>query len=200
MNDTIIIENFLPQSYQDEIEHELLGSDYFPWFFNPSTVDSSKTYQYAGIGSLANAVDTPQFYHLMVNTETGIQPSGYYNLVRYVLYFLENKTDIKVKEIVRIKSNLLLPYKGDQGGVHHPHIDLELKNSKTLIYYVKDSDGDTITYNEYFDGTKQSNFTIEKSITPKKGTAVLLDTNRFHSSSLPRSSEFRCVINFVFKI
>lgn len=200
MTETQIIENIIPESFQDDIKYELLGSGYFPWYFNPSTVDSSKQYSYPGIGAMANAIDSPQFYHLLVNRETGISPSPYFNLVKPILYFLEKEVGIKAIEITRIKANLLMQFNSGLGGIHHPHIDQELPNTKTLIYYVDDSDGDTYTYNEYFDGTKQSNFTVEKQITPKKGTAVLLDTMRYHSSSLPKETETRCVINIVFKI
>lgn len=200
MNETQIIKDLIPLSYQDDIKYELLGSKYFPWYLNPSTVDSSKQYTYPGIGHIEGAIDSPQLYHLLVNTETNISPSPYFNFVKPILYFLEKETGIIPKEITRIKANLLLPFRGQQGGKHHPHIDQELPNTKTLIYYVDDSDGDTYTYNEYFNGTKQLNFTIEKQITPKKGTAVLLDTMRFHSSSLPIQSDSRCVLNFVFKI
>jgi hypothetical protein len=200
MTETQIITDIIPKSFQDDIQHELLDTGYFPWYYNPSTVDSSKQYAYAGIGSMAGAVDSPQLYHLLINRETGVSPSTYYNLIKPIFYFLEKETGIEAKEITRIKANLLMPFKGQQGGTHHPHIDQELPDTKTLIYYVKDSDGDTFTYNEYFDGTKQSNFTIEKQITPKKGTAVLLDTTRYHASNLPKITDARSVINFVFKI
>jgi len=200
MTETQIIENLIPTSFQNDIEKELLKTGYFPWYFNPSTVDSSKTYSYNGIGHMENAVDNPQLYHLIINKETGITPSNYYNLIYPIFYFLEERTGLSIKDVTRIKANLLMPVNGSVGGVHHPHIDQETPETKTLIYYVKDSDGDTITYNEYYDGTKQNKFTIEKQVTPKKGTAVLLDTMRFHSSSLPIKYDSRCVINFVFKI
>jgi len=200
MNQTQIITDIIPKSFQDDIQHELLGTGYFPWYFNPSTVDASKQYLSSAIGATTTAIDSPQLYHLLINRETGITPSPYYNLIKPIFYFLEKEIGIEAKEITRIKANLLMPFKGPQGGTHHPHIDQEWPDSQTLIYYVKDSDGDTVTYNEYFDGTKQSNFTVEKQITPKKGTAVLLDTMRFHASSLPKITDARCVINFVFKI
>jgi len=200
MNETQIIENIVPLSFQDAIEAELLKNNFFPWFYNPSTSSSSFNYEYNGIGNDKNAIDSPQLYHLMVNKETGVTPSPYYNFIFPIFYFLEEKTGIKVKDVTRIKANLLIPFNGPAGGIHFPHIDQEIPGTKTLIYYVVDSDGDTHTYNEYFDGNKQSNFTIEKKITPKKGRAVLLDTMRFHASSLPVNYNTRCVLNFVFKI
>jgi hypothetical protein len=200
MTETQIITDIIPKSFQDDIYHEFIGSGYFPWYYNPSTIDSTKEYSYPGIGITADAIDSPQMYHLLINKATGVNPSAYFNLIKPIFYFLEKETGLEVLDVSRVKANLLMPFKGQQGGTHHPHIDQELIDTKTLIYYVNDSDGDTVTYNEYFDGTKQSNFTVEKKITPKKGTAVLLDTLRYHASSLPIITDARCVINFVLKI
>jgi hypothetical protein len=65
MNETQIITDVIPKSFQDDIQHELLGTGYFPWYFNPSTVDSTKQYSSSAIGAMAGAIDSPQLYHLL---------------------------------------------------------------------------------------------------------------------------------------
>ena len=199
--ETTIIENLIPKSYQDEIKHELLESGFFPWFWNPSTVDSTKQYESKlDLGDLEDARDDIQMYHLFVNNTTGIKPSPYFSLVKPILFFLEQKTGITVKEIHRIKANLTFSTNGNEGGVHIPHTDQSYPGCVSLVYYVNNSDGDTITYDQYFNNQKQQNFSIEKTSTPFQGNAILLDSDRFHSSSLPVNTDTRCVINFIFKI
>ena len=48
-----------------------------------------------------------------------------------------------------------------------------------MLYYVNDSDGDTIIYNEKtkFDdcNVMKMNFTIKKKVSPKQGRVVLFD-------------------------
>lgn len=201
--DTQIIKDFLPFSYQNEIKNEMLATRTFPWYWNPSTVDSSKQYEKnTHIGNLENGRDDIQMYHLFINSETKSPPSHYFNLVRHILYFLELKIQTPIKEVIRIKGNLLFTTNGQQGGSHIPHIDqyVETGNCLSMVYYVNDSDGDTITYNEKSNGSKQTAFTVEKTCTPKQGTAILLESDRYHSSSLPVNTDTRCVINFIFKI
>ena len=67
-----------------------------------------------------------------------------------------------------------------------------------MIYYVNDSDGDTIIFNE--SGGENVNkrpdkLTIKKTITPKKNRAVLFRGDYFHTSTNPTKSEKRIVLN-----
>ena len=58
---------------------------------------------------------------------------------------------------------------------------------------MNDSDGDTRFFNE-----NNFNEPIFKC-TPKKGTGVLFPSKTWHSSSNPMHSDYRMVINYVFK-
>jgi len=199
--ETQLIADLIPKSYQEEIKYEMLkptGSKFFPWYLNHSTIDSSKTYDSTHTGKLEDPyIDSSQFYHMFLNTDGGQHSTPYFHLVRPILYFLESKFGVTCNELIRVKGNLLVS--NGKPGVHVPHIDNQEEGYKTLLYYVNSSDGDTITYNEYFNDKKQETFTIEKTITPTQGSAILLDTNRFHTSSMPVTNEHRCVINFIFK-
>ena len=66
-----------------------------------------------------------------------------------------------------------------------------------ILYYVNDSDGDTVIYKERYIGTdKPQTLTELKRIEPKRGRVVVFDGLHYHSSSNPRKNSYRCVINF----
>jgi len=91
---------------------------------------------------------------------------------------------------VRIKINMTLNV-GRQVE-HYPHIDvgeaIGNKNFKTAIFYINDSDGDTL----FFDDDKK---TIVHRQTPQKNSLVVFDADTYHAPQLPLVSARRLVIN-----
>ena len=79
-----------------------------------------------------------------------------------------------------------------------PHIDCD-KEHKVLLYYVNDSDGDTIIYEQTVKDTPCGSVNVDlkehKRVKPKKGRMVLFDGYRYHCSSQPKNN-YRCIINF----
>lgn len=69
-----------------------------------------------------------------------------------------------------------------------PHIDLEFPHFG-CIYYINDSEGDTVFYND--------DKNIKKSISPKQGRLVVFDGSIPHSSSRPAKTHRR-ILNFNF--
>jgi hypothetical protein len=112
----------------------------------------------------------------------------------------------KIKEMGRIKSNLLMPQSGPV--MQQPHVDgMEMIDGKpssmgkiTLLYYVNDSDGDTVLYDKYYLGEKIGLVKKYQTISPKKGRAVLFDSNQLHAASCPSVGPYRMVMNCVLKI
>ena len=83
----------------------------------------------------------------------------------------------------------------------HPHCDMN-KGGFTAIYYVNDSDGDTLIFNEktmdpFLNGEELS---IKKRIKNKKGRFVMFNQDYLHTGMFPIKSDYRIVINFNFKI
>ena len=72
-----------------------------------------------------------------------------------------------------------------------PHIDTDDKHF-VMLYYVVDSDGDTIIYNEKVESKE---YTIKKSVTPKQGRVVLFDGGLYHTAEQP-TKDTRCVVNY----
>tara|TARA_B100001142_G_C14023996_1_gene535466 strand:+ start:27 stop:365 length:339 start_codon:yes stop_codon:yes gene_type:complete len=103
-----------------------------------------------------------------------------------------------------MRANLTLPNKTSTLDHHMPHIDSFFEHWNA-IYYVNDSDGDTVIFNETnddYDAGKddimriQSNdFTIKQRIEPKQGRVVIFPGKYYHSSSFCKDSPYRAVIN-----
>ena len=69
-----------------------------------------------------------------------------------------------------------------------PHVDYEEQGITTALYYVNDSDGDTV----FFDDT----YNIVQRIKPEKGKGVIFDNLIYHASTCPQVHNTRMVINF----
>jgi len=200
----IIIDNFIPEVYQDSILYLLTGSE-FGWTLNDDS---------AGYG------DEPadKYFHVNIPTKDHIQfrhtfvkenelKSDFLKYIGVLVAEFENTMKARVKYTKRIKSNLLV---SNQVGpwIQPPHVDgMNLKDGVvdaigkySLLYYVNNSDGDTTLYNEYFTGESVGELTVQQKISPKKGRAVIFDSNQIHSASCPKVNDTRIVINCIFEI
>lgn len=100
--------------------------------------------------------------------------------------------------IERVKTNLMLPsVKKNSLSYNRPHIDHPSSYAKTLIYYVNDSDGDTVIFDKKYTGQDPGKLNIVQRIKPKAGTAVMFDSNTYHAGSTPEVCR-RSVINVIF--
>ena len=177
-----VIKDFLTSKKADIIEKDLLGHN-FMWFWNHNTIgygeiDNFKT---------KNTVDTGQFIHMiMSNWNNEITKSPVYE------GFIKVFDNINYEIATRVKCNLNVNKTGYKKSSHQPiHIDQNLKGYKSLLYYINDSDGDTIFFNKKLKEIKR--------VKPKKNTAVLFDSNILHCGCNPIESQKRGVINFIFK-
>jgi hypothetical protein len=190
MSDITLLENLVPESYSTLIEEQLLRNA--PWFFNPSAADVGTNFDPAD----RNIYDAPQYVHGIC--ESGEPISEYYQLVMPLMWFLEKETKLPINSIARIKANSLLNV-NQTGKYNPPHIDVAHPGSMSMIYYVNDSDGDTIIFDKYVNEGHMNLKEVDR-ITPKKGSALLLPSHLFHASSNPVKTERRVVINFVFGV
>ena len=171
----------------DKIMYVLESPD-FPWFFQGDTtnygLDESRLDK--------NTIQNPQLCHSFYN---GKNSSEFTPIAMPIL----SNIDVGVpKKITRIKSNLnynLTNYTKD----NHQNIHADVADERghlrkhtymSLLYYVNDSDGDT----KFFNKDK-----IFYSSKPKKGTALLFNSEIEHAGSNPINTTHRMVINFIFR-
>jgi hypothetical protein len=121
-----------------------------------------------------------------------------YNGIFGIFNSFVKKHGIDFAEIVRIKINLIQPGPNpDASKYHMPHVDSDSEH-KVFIYYVNDSDGDTIFFNQVADGHKPEKFTVMNRVSPKRGRGVVFDGSIYHASSSPIENQYRCIINIDF--
>ena len=183
---TTILENFIDKELQDAIERNVLSSN-VGWFYNRSTVNPTEGVGYA-------------FKPLGINPHQFSIPITQESLIfQHITPIFENlskhyKSDIQV---LRIKFNLL--NRLDTTEFNYPHIDTTEKDFISLVYYVNDSDGDTVIFNESHP-FESNNLTVKERVSPKKGRAVLINADTYHSASNPRNTEVRVILNVVFRL
>jgi len=172
-----IIDNFYPR--QDEIEN-LLTSDDFGWFISKDSVDPKD------VPDLPNVRESWFFTHVLKHGDL-INSSFYVKLND-----LSEYTNMRDKSIFRIRANLSVPQPGNEKDhMLPPHKDELDENYYSLLYYVNDSDGDTLFFKDDFE--------LIERVSPKKGRCVIFNSSIYHCGQLPIKSDKRIVINYMLK-
>jgi hypothetical protein len=113
-----------------------------------------------------------------------------------ILQTFAKKHGIEIKETLRIKANILNKT-NKQDHIHPPHVDMTTPHM-VLLYYVNDSDGDTVIFDQVWHSEKIPELTINRAISPKAGAAILFDGLTYHSSASPEQAKERIVLNINF--
>lgn len=172
-NDIIEIPNALGSNYADKIE-ATVTSLHFPWYFLDDV-----TYV-KDINS-----STPGFSHLLYDRHTRYEGDKL-AFISPSLFQISSLVGDKMMEFIRMKVNLLFP---GNLNPNNKHIDFEFPHT-TIIYYINDSDGDTL----FYDGDS-----IIHRCKPEKNKAVVFNGLIYHSSTCPINSKKRMVINMNYR-
>ena len=176
-----VFDNIISKKDQKFIKNNLLDNENFPWSYVSDVSKKDNTHQ-----------RRPGFKHIFKN----------YNLIEPILVNTRaklNKVLYAKDEILEARSFLQLPLdKNFIGkGVDTPHLD-RTEPHLVVLYYVNDSDGDTIIYDykskdendiPYFEDIKEL-----KRIKPKQGRVVVFDGLYWHTAEQPKN-DIRCIIN-----
>ena len=197
----IIFDDFIEKDYQEKIKRELLGAEdhlgqQFPWYY---IEDVTSAYD-------PDSQHRPGLSHQYVKLPKGldddeeVEPdivgkvtSEYHELFVPMLKTVGVKLGMRNINVLQGRSFLQFPVNTD-GTIDSPHIDIYSEDDFIVaLYYVVDSDGDTVIYNE----TEESKtYTIKKSVTPKQGRMVIFDGSLYHAAEQPINSNTRCVVNY----
>jgi integrase len=188
-----VLEDFVSRQYQEDVSSTLLSAN-FPWFLNQRTLPDG--YPLLGVPADGAIVDTPQFTHTL--HEAGAPASTFFGLVMPILHFFTAKTGIATNRVIRVKANLTCPNPRTLGNVYQgPHVDYELPDGArflTLIYYVNDSDGDTVLFHERATAPV-TRLSERMRVTPKQGKLVYFAGDIIHTGQNPTVTPARAVIN-----
>lgn len=182
-----LINNFLDKQDSEFITRYTLED--IKWNFLPSVSGQDDTY---------SCKDTT-----FINNQTGFSHILYGNgysttdFDRYYMFLeqIEKQFDIKINELWRVRLGLTL--NKNTKGVHNPHSDFK-EPHYTALYYIGQSDGDTIFYNELYDGCLNKELTINKTNPHTENQMVLFDGLTLHSSNPPKNNLYRMTLNINF--
>ena len=109
-----------------------------------------------------------------------------------------NKINFTRNDCLQGRSFLQLPLNLKDRSIEAPQVDADIDHM-VILYYVNDSDGDTVIYENKFKGYDKvphiSDLKIKKRVTPKAGRVVMFDGKHWHSSYQPEHN-IRCVVNY----
>ena len=184
----IVIDDFISLDYQEKIKQELLGLENdFPWYYTEDvTTAGDFDSQYR-----------PALNHYYVNfddDDISEVESVYHHLFVPMLSKACKYLKIPETEVIQGRSFLQFPLKNiDTSVVDTPHIDLdEGEEHIVVLYYVIDSDGDTIIYNER---TESPSYTEKQRVSPKQGRVVIFEGGQYHTAAQPTKGT-RCIVNY----
>ena len=188
-----VIDNFINVKYQKDIKNILIG-DYqykeesFPWYYT-SDITSGDDYN----GSQNRAALGHDY--VIIDDEydtTGERVSIFHYLFLPMLQNVCREMKIKNINVLQGRSFLQFPLNLKDTTIDTPHIDLDNRKHLVVLYYVCDSDGDTVIYNER---RKSQSYTVKQRVTPKQGRVVLFDGSLYHTAEQPLNN-IRCVVNY----
>jgi hypothetical protein len=185
MNDITILDDFLPPYIQHFLEEGFYNN--MSLTFIKKTLPHIKDSEYFDDEQLECWIKHP-------TSENSLAlGNSHFYLLPLQIGCLNLGINLKLENLYRAKLNITLNSTSSPSKINPPHIDgIDMKPYFIAIYYVNDSDGDTIIY----DGDDEDELQIIKTITPKKGRLILMDGKRYHSSSHPSKTKKRIVMNY----
>ena len=187
-----VLDDVIPKAYQDTLEMMFLNNKAKWNFMEDATAEGLK--KLGKVPAFANVFyderkpevfDRTLFLATLPLAQIALDKIGY----------TEKYRPTKCRSFLQIPMN--------DGRALEPnlvHID-DAKQHMVVLYYVNDSDGDTVLYNQMYGEvpdkatyTDISYVTEYKRVSPKRGRAVVFDGLRYHTSSCPTDSP-RCIIN-----
>ena len=186
----IIVDNVTTPANAAHLENLMLDH---PWYYLRSTAYN----QHDGVESKPY---DPSWVSMIYNHGEIMSPLMH--LAQSVLINALHQNNLSMSKLVRIRAGLTTrtPYPI----THAPHVDWDDEHM-TGLYYVNDSDGDTLFYNELrdpkidtssFDWSKDRKFTLNKAVTPKADRFVIFNGLNYHSSTSPVNTDYRIIINY----
>jgi len=179
-----VIPNFAPEVFHRRAM-DSVSDIKMPWALRPSTMWDG----YVSPFNDGDAYESPQFIHPIY--DDGKAVSGLSPMVDNMGWMLSAKEDVYTGQIHRSKINLNFPSPFiPKNGHYPPHVDLDGVKHIVALYYLNDSDGDTVFFENINGAAKEI-----MRVTPRANTMVCFDGAIFHSAEPPRNSPMRIVIN-----
>lgn len=175
-----IIDNVIPKDYQDGLENILFNKEFIK-------ITSPKTSEYSQ-GNIGH-----EYWFVRENKKLNL-----YELIDPL--FNEVCSQLKISGVIADARTFLQEISSGSKSYDVIHVDRKCPHL-VFLYYVRDSDGDTVLFNKRcdYDDDQFLSEDIElqpvKRISPKKGRILIFDGSIYHATGIPKQKQ-RCVINF----
>jgi hypothetical protein len=206
-NDIKVINNILPIPLLKEIETYLKNN--VSYAFSETTSAQNKNLIFDKTSIHENIL-----FGCVLYSKHHRQDMMHHQIYDALCYYLQSEISPDY-ELCRVHVNLMIKNVEFPADMYNPpHIDSTIEDNdsnaeyKTILFYVNDSDGDTILFNE-FGSLKENNTKFKQPILkplsiaiknkPKANSAIVFNSYRFHSSTPPKISDYRININIVLK-
>lgn len=221
MSNIKIYDDFLSLDEQDNIEREVIKYSQFRWKSSYSRINPPPKLTELG-DSRPLALDAPKNGKIKIKdnifwnqSRPGLMVAECFEINHGWVWWSTNTNFQEVithplkkifgnsYEIQRIKVNYnaqeIIEHKGS---CYVPHVDIEDGGGLTGIYYIDESDGDTVIFNEKGNQPIRNNeeISVQSIIKNKRGRLVIFDQDSLHAGCPPIYSNKRLVINFNIKL
>lgn len=196
MSDIIEIPNFVSRLYADGIEQRIVGPKTgFEWHYQNNVTRYLD--QVDGVEDHNSG-----FFHMVYYEDSWSRDDIYHFLLPLFLQ-IEQSAGIPINKLHRMRMGMLVNNK--KSDHDEPHIDFDFPHY-TACYYVNDSEGDTVIFNEEYKGIRDANgdiikpgsFSIKHRCSPEKGKICIFPGSHYHASSKPTRDIPRVVLTINF--
>lgn len=167
-----------------------LSSKRIPWFYSSYTVPEVEKLYHHSLADVYEVRDCWLYTHSLLPPEGSDYVHGEASLDFQILKAIRSlgvTPEFETHRLTRAQVNCV--HKTETAQITPVHRDFD-DPGFVYVYYVNDSDGDTILFDE--DGN------VEAKVTPSAGHLVRMDSLQYHCMVTPVRTERRFVINFNF--
>jgi hypothetical protein len=188
------LDDVIPKPYQDQLEAEISN---LGWFFHKESARPG----------LEFAANHGGFYHMAFDAASAVPVVSAINAMLVPLLFVScDKAGLRFSDLIRVRLGLF-PRNAQDVPHHNPHVDF-YEPHLVGLYYVNDSDGDTVIFNQTADQVSAQEsaafanagrFTEMARVAPRKGRMVFFEGKHYHASMHPMKSSHRIAVTFNFR-
>ena len=187
----LVHDNVLPRKAFELMQSQIVDSTAFPWF---KTITTEEKDQYG--------IHDYSWFHMVL--KDGEIASQMYNLIYPLMICAFDSVNEPVNNFLRFRLALQTPIGGRY--INSAHVD-DITPHKTAIFYLNNSDGNTILYNETYDPTSnlhsqnyrdtvlKNHLTQIKEVEPIENRLLMFDGLRYHASQRPVNHSYRVILN-----
>jgi hypothetical protein len=187
----LILDKVLGKQTFNYIKNQIVDTNTFPWYVAETTYPSNDT----------NAIFATNLVHIALS-ENG--SSDLFNVIYPIILNIFDNANENITKLLRIRLALQTPI--NKPYINDAHVDSSVSH-KTAIFYIKNSDGNTIVYNEKYDPNSgintevyrqkilNNNLTIYREIEPVENRLVLFNGHNYHASQKPVNYNSRIILN-----